>query len=109
LTGIGDAAGPGLVWRAALNAVAARAAEILRAMEAERGRFDAVVVSGGWARSRAFREVKREHQGAFHHAAGVVEPGVRGAAVLGGVAAGVFDGLGDVPAPRARTDREAMA
>jgi sugar (pentulose or hexulose) kinase len=77
-------------------------------MESERGTFDAVVVAGGWARSRAFRAVKREHQGAFHHAAGVVEPGVRGAALLAGLAAGLFDRLADVPAPQVRTDREAM-
>jgi sugar (pentulose or hexulose) kinase len=108
LTGIGDTASPGLVWRAALNAVAARAAEILRTIESERGPSDDVVVGGGWARSTAFRAVKRHHQGAFHHAAGVVEPGVRGAALLAGLAAGVFDGLADLPAPRDHTDREAF-
>jgi sugar (pentulose or hexulose) kinase len=122
LTGIGDTASPGLVWRAALNAVAARAAEILRTIESERGPSDEgegerqraggrgseVVVGGGWARSTAFRAVKRHHQGAFHHAAGVVEPGVRGAALLAGLAAGVFDGLADLPGPRDRTDREAF-
>jgi sugar (pentulose or hexulose) kinase len=108
LTGIADTAAPGLVWRAALNAVAARAADILLAMESERGAFEEVVVAGGWARNRALRTVKRHHQGVFHHAAGVVEPGVRGAALLGGVAAGVFGGMADLPAPRIWTDREAM-
>jgi sugar (pentulose or hexulose) kinase len=99
LTGIGRSPDPGQVWRAALNAVAARAAEILHAIESERGAARQVVVAGGWARSAAFRAVKREHQGAFHHAAGVVEAGVRGAALLGGLAAGVFDRLADLPAP----------
>jgi sugar (pentulose or hexulose) kinase len=99
LTGIGRSPDPGQVWRAALNAVATRAAEILHTIESERGAVRQVVVAGGWARSAAFRAVKREHQGAFHHADGVVEAGVRGAALLGGLAAGVFDRLADLPSP----------
>lgn len=99
LTGIGRSPSPGLLWRAALNAVATGAAAIPRAMEAERGAGHEIVVAGGWARSEAFRAVKQAHQGPFRHAAGVAEAGVRGAALLGGLAAGVFDRLADLPAP----------
>jgi sugar (pentulose or hexulose) kinase len=99
VTGIGPSPSPALLWRAALDAAAERAAAILRTMEAERGAAREVVVAGGWAHSRGFRAAKQSHQGAFRHVGGVVEAGVRGAALLSGVAAGLFDGLADLPPP----------
>lgn len=96
LQGIGQAPNPGMVWRAALEAAAERAAEIVQQMGAAGG---PLVVAGGWARSEAFRAVKRAHLGPFHHMADVVEAGVRGAALLAGLAAGVFDRLDELPSP----------
>lgn len=98
LAGIPHSPSPGLVWRAALNAVSERSAAILRTMQDESGGMQEVVVAGGWARSAAFRLVKEAYQGPFQHAAGLREAGVRGAALLAGLAAGTYRDVGDLPA-----------
>jgi hypothetical protein len=55
-----------------------------------------VVVTGGWARDRAVLHAKRRF-GAIE-APPVVEAGCRGAALLSGVAAGLYAGPDDLPA-----------
>ena len=100
LDGVGDHAGPGWVWRAALEAVAERAAELRGEIEAVAGPSGRLVLAGGWARSPAVRSVKLARLGPFDHPP-VTEAGARGAALLGGVAAGRFAGIEELPAPSA--------
>jgi sugar (pentulose or hexulose) kinase len=98
LTGIGIDASPGLAWRAALEAAARETAGLLRLVGGIAGAPERVVVAGGWARSRAYLEVKRAAIGPFELPA-VSEAGARGAGLLAGVAAGVYDGVSGVPVP----------
>ena len=100
LDGIGDRSGPGTVWRAALEAVAERAAELRGHIEAVAGPSARLVLAGGWARSPAVRSVKLARLGPFDHPP-VTEAGARGAALLGGIAAGRFASIEDLPAPGA--------
>jgi sugar (pentulose or hexulose) kinase len=96
LEGIGAAPTPALVWRAALEAVAARAAELRGHIESVAGPSRRLVLAGGWARSPAARSVKRAMLGPFEWPP-VTEAGARGAALLAGVAAGRFTGIDDLP------------
>jgi sugar (pentulose or hexulose) kinase len=98
LDGIGDHLGPGWVWRAALEAVAERAAELRGHIEAVAGPSARLVLAGGWARSPAVRAVKLARLGPFDHPP-VAEAGARGAALLGGIAAGRYGGVDELPAP----------
>ncbi len=100
LDGIGDRSGPGTVWRAALEAVAERAAELRGHIEAVAGPSARLVLAGGWARSPAVRSVKLARLGPFDHPP-VTEAGARGAALLGGIAAGRFASIQELPAPGA--------
>jgi sugar (pentulose or hexulose) kinase len=96
LEGIGPAPTPALVWRAALEAVAERAAELRGHIESVAGPSRRLVLAGGWARSPAARSVKRATLGPFEWPR-VTEAGARGAALLAGVAAGRFTGIDDLP------------
>jgi sugar (pentulose or hexulose) kinase len=96
LVGIGSSPAPALVWRAALEAVAERAAELRMHIESVAGPSRRLVLAGGWARSPAARSVKRAVLGAFEWPR-VTEAGARGAALLAGVAAGRFAGIDDLP------------
>ena len=98
LTGIGWDVSPGLVWRAALEAVARHAAGIRRTIEAIAGPAERLVVTGGWARSEAVRAIKREILGRFEYPP-VTEAGARGAALLAGIAAGIYSGVEQLPPP----------
>lgn len=98
LAGIRLQTTPALVWRAALEAMAARSAGILEVVERLTGPTTRLVVGGGWARSAAVRSVKRAALGDFDHP-DVHEPGARGAALLAAVAAGVHAGVADLPPP----------
>jgi len=62
------------------------------------------VLAGGWARSSAARSVKRAVLGPFEWPP-VAEAGARGAALLAGVAAGRYAGIGDLP-EAANVERE---
>jgi sugar (pentulose or hexulose) kinase len=97
LEGIGAEPTPALVWRAALEAVAERAAELRRHIESVAGPSRRLVLAGGWARSPANRSVKRALLGAFEWPR-VTEAGARGAALLAGIAAGRYAGIDDLPA-----------
>jgi sugar (pentulose or hexulose) kinase len=104
LEGIGADPGPALVWRAALEAVAGRAAELRAHIESVAGPSRRLVLAGGWARSPAARSVKRAVLGPFEWPP-VAEAGARGAALLAGVAAGRYAGIGDLP-EAANVERE---
>jgi sugar (pentulose or hexulose) kinase len=84
--------------RAVLDALAARGKAILRTIEDAAGRTRRIVVSGGGARSQAVLAIKRCAIGQFERPP-VEEAGARGAALLAGCAAGVFAGIGELPAP----------
>jgi sugar (pentulose or hexulose) kinase len=96
LEGIGANVAPALVWRAALEAVTRRAAELRALIESVAGPSRRLVLAGGWARSPAARSVKRAVLGPFEWPR-VTEAGARGAALLAGVAAGRYAGIGDLP------------
>jgi sugar (pentulose or hexulose) kinase len=83
------------IWRAAIDAVAAEVDSLLRAIEEVAGPHRRIVVTGGWARDEAVRASKAR-LGAVE-APPVVEAGARGAALLAGVAAGLFAGVDDLP------------
>jgi glycerol kinase len=89
---------PALVWRAALEATEEHAASIKLAAEQIAGPARRLVVAGGWARDPAVRSVKEEVLGPFEWPP-VREAGARGAALLAGVAAGIYADIHELPAP----------
>jgi sugar (pentulose or hexulose) kinase len=91
---------PARIWRAAVDAVTAEVDSLLRATEEVAGPHRRIVVTGGWARDEAVRASKAR-LGAVE-APPVVEAGARGAALFGGVAAGLFASVDDLPAVRSR-------
>jgi sugar (pentulose or hexulose) kinase len=86
---------PGVVWRAAIDACEAEMASLLDRMAAITGSHRRVLVTGGWSRDEAVMQSKRA-LGAVE-APPVTEAGARGAALIAGVAAGVFAGIDDLP------------
>lgn len=96
VSGVTSGARPADLWRAALDAVTAQAGQVHSAMSAVVGGHRALVVTGGWARSRALLEVKRRVLGPLCSPA-VGEAGARGAALLAGMAAGVYAGWEQFP------------
>jgi sugar (pentulose or hexulose) kinase len=98
LEGIGADPSPALVWRAALEAVAERAAELRAHIESVAGPSRRLVLAGGWARNPAVRSVKRAVLGPYDWPQ-VAQAGARGAALLAGIAAGRFAGIDDLPDP----------
>jgi sugar (pentulose or hexulose) kinase len=97
ISGIGSTADPARLWSAALEAVTQQARTIHDAMAAVVGPHEALVATGGWTRSTAFLEAKRRILGPVT-VAPVKEAGARGAALLSGVAAGVYGGVDQLPA-----------
>ena len=100
ICGVGSSASPARVWSAALDAVTEQARAIHAAMADVVGPHQALVVTGGWARSAALLAAKRRILGPLD-VAPVKEAGARGAALLSGLAAGVYGGVEDLPAVRA--------
>jgi sugar (pentulose or hexulose) kinase len=96
IEGIPRSATPAQVWRAAVEAVVRHGAGLLATIESVAGESTRLVVTGGWARSAVVRAVKRELLGPFEEPL-VQEAGARGAALIAGVAAGVFKGFDDLP------------
>jgi sugar (pentulose or hexulose) kinase len=93
---------PDRIWRAAIEAVSTEVQAVLAHIEAVAGPRRKVVVTGGWARDEAVLATKAR-LGAVETPA-VAEAGARGAALLGGVAAGLFesvDALPPIPIPAA--------
>jgi sugar (pentulose or hexulose) kinase len=87
-----------LVWRGAIDTVAAEVDSLLSAIEEVAGPHRRIVVTGGWARDEVVRAAKAR-LGAVE-APSVVEAGARGAALLAGVAAGFFASADDLPSVR---------
>jgi sugar (pentulose or hexulose) kinase len=105
LQGIGPDPSPALVWRAALEAVAERAAELRGHIESVVGPSRRLVLAGGWARNPAARSVKRAVLGPFDWPQ-VSQAGARGAGLLAGLAAGRYGGIDELPGPaRAAPER----
>jgi sugar (pentulose or hexulose) kinase len=100
LEGIASDASPEKAWRAALEAVALEVRRLLDRIEGIAGLTTRLVVTGGWATGSAPRAVKRAILGGFDYPP-VREAGARGAALLGGVAAGLFPAITGLPAPGA--------
>lgn len=96
VAGIGADATRGSIWRAAQESAARETARILREMEEVAGPRDRLVVAGGWTWSEAYRAIKREVLGSFD-VPDVVEAGARGAALFGGVAAGLYGTVQELP------------
>ncbi len=87
--GADDSTPASVIWRAALEEVTARAYRIHSAMSAVTGPHNRFVATAGWAHSAGLLEVKRRAFGPVLHST-VAEAGARGAALLAGVAAGVY-------------------
>ena len=83
------------IWRGAIDAVGVEVEAMLAHIESIAGPRQKVVVVGGWARDQAVLASKAS-LGAVE-APPVVEATARGAALLGGVAAGVFESVDTLP------------
>ncbi len=101
ITGIGAEVVPGAVWRAAMEAAASESARIVSSVDDIAGRTERLVVTGGWARSEAYRAIKRAVQGPFDWP-DISEAAARGAALFGGLSAGVYASADEFPIPRSR-------
>jgi sugar (pentulose or hexulose) kinase len=86
---------PAAIWRAAIDAATDGLEALIARMDAVAGPHTRLVVTGGWARDPAVLDAKGRI-GAFE-APPVVEAGCRGAALLAGVAAGLYAGADDLP------------
>jgi len=84
-----------LVWRGAIDAVAAEVEAVLAHIDAVAGTRRRVVVTGGWARDEAVLASKARLGTVA--APPVIEAGARGAALVGGVAAGFYESLDALP------------
>jgi sugar (pentulose or hexulose) kinase len=87
---------PVAVWRGAIDTVTREVQALIAHIDEVAGPHTKVVVTGGWARDPAVFDAKRR-LGAIE-APPVVEAGCRGAALLAGVAAGLFAGADALPA-----------
>ncbi|HTW09583.1 MAG TPA: FGGY family carbohydrate kinase [Acidimicrobiales bacterium] len=98
IVGLHAEVSPAALWSAALDAVTANAPRTIRAMDAVAGPADELVLSGGWAHCAGLRRRKAGLLPVVRWPA-VVEAGARGAALFGGMAAGIFSGPSDFPLP----------
>jgi len=96
--GIGDGVTAGDVWRATLETITDQVLDLHRSMTSVVGQHRNMVVTGGWSRSAALMQVKQRAFGDLTRSA-VDEAGARGAALLAGLAAGTYAGVGDFPDP----------
>ena len=96
LLGIGWHMNPGHVWRAAHEALAREVLKLRDIMERIAGPIEQMVAIGGWTRSALVRLVKELILGQVVYVS-VEEPGVRGAALLSGLAAGIYPDFWALP------------
>lgn len=95
---------PARAWRQALATSVASSTALIERIAQLAGDVERVVVGGGWSRNEALVTLKRQRLSsrlgvADVQVAAVDEPGARGAALLAGVAAGVYAGAEELPAP----------
>jgi sugar (pentulose or hexulose) kinase len=95
----GADAGPGRAWRAATEAVTSEVAELGAVMTKVAGAPRRIVVTGGWARSSALLSAKARAFGPLSRLRQPGEEGARGAALLAGLAAGLYASADELPAP----------
>lgn len=100
LHGIAPGVSPAHVWRAALEAGADLSAATLARIDAVGGPRRRIVATGGGVRGAGARAVKETRLGPIEWSP-VQEATARGAALLGGIAAGVYASGDDVPGPPA--------
>jgi sugar (pentulose or hexulose) kinase len=86
---------PERIWLGAIDAVGAEVEAVLAHIETVAGPRRKVVVVGGWARDEAVLASKLSL--GTVEAPPVAEAGARGAALLGGVAAGLFESVDTLP------------
>ena len=86
---------PERIWSAALHTVTREAEAVLDHIDAVAGPRRKVVVTGGWARDEALLAAKARF-GAIEHPP-IDEAVARGAALLAGVAAGIFESADVLP------------
>jgi sugar (pentulose or hexulose) kinase len=86
---------PASIWRAAIEAATDELEAVIARIDAVAGPHMRLVVTGGWARDPAVLAAKRR-LGPLE-APPVVEAGCRGAALLAGVAAGLYASADDLP------------
>jgi sugar (pentulose or hexulose) kinase len=96
LDGIPRSVSPAHVWRAAVEAVVRHGADVVKTIESVAGPSTRLVVTGGWARTPLVRAVKHQILGPFEEPA-VDEAGARGAALIAGIAAGLFKSFDQLP------------
>jgi sugar (pentulose or hexulose) kinase len=87
-------------WHTALNEVAAQGHAVHQAISSAAGPHRTLTVTGGWSRSQALMSIKRRLYGSLSLGQ-AREPGARGAALLAGLAAGVYRSVDDFPPPAA--------
>jgi sugar (pentulose or hexulose) kinase len=93
---IEESATAGEVWRAATRAVCAQASGLSGVLGRASGSRTGLVLAGGWTNSSAFMLAKSESVGAARLAT-TAEAGCRGAALLAGLAAGLYSDFPDMP------------
>jgi len=86
---------PEHIWRAAIDSANREVAALLAHIDAVAGPHRRLVVAGGWARDPAVLAARRS-LGAVQ-APAAVQAGARGAALLSGVAAGIFTSADALP------------
>lgn len=96
--GIRDGATAGHLWLAALEAITDQIRDVDVSMTGVVGPHRQMVAAGGWSRSQALMRAKRRAFGDVIRS-DVEETGARGAALLAGLAAGLYTGPGDFPHP----------
>lgn len=96
--GIDDGATAGDVWRAALEEITDQIRSIHCSMTAVVGPHRNMVATGGWSKSEALMRVKHRAFGNLVRS-GVEEAGARGAALLAGLAAGIYVDPANFPDP----------
>jgi sugar (pentulose or hexulose) kinase len=99
-------ASPARVWRAALEAGADVSAATLARSDAVGGPRRRIVATGGGARGAATRAIKEERLGPIEWSP-VQEATGRGAALLGGIAAGLYASVDDLPRPPGEASAQA--
>jgi sugar (pentulose or hexulose) kinase len=103
IVGIGPGASPAALWSAALDAVTEGAGRLAQNMDSIAGPTEEVILTGGWVRCAGLRRRKRQMFRQVTWPA-LAEAGARGAALFGGVAAGVFDAPEAFPRPEDRKE-----